>query len=285
MEKKLIVFDIDGTLLNSKKEINSSLVKTINKIKSLGHYVILATGRAIGESTTKIVNELKLDNYIISVNGNFIYDIKNDKLYSHGKTLDHYVRHKFIEIAKKFKRQLIAYNNYGELRRYYFGINQETDIHDQDYFNNGVEVKEFNDSKNLEDFIFNENAPIVHLGFKAEKDIINQAIYELEDIKTKKLGHISVVGRVFIDVDSNNINKYSAIKQVSKLLNIENKNIIAFGDSYNDLEMLKNVGKGFLMGNAIDSLKEQFNKEQIIGDNNTDAISNVLIKELELEIQ
>lgn len=284
MKKKLIVFDIDGTILNKKKEVNLSTINAIKKAKEKGHIVILATGRTIGESVNKLINDLSLDQFVIFVNGNFIYDIKSKKIESNGNELDFNIRQKFIEIAKKYRRQLIAYNINGDLRRYYFGDNQLKDIQDEDYFNNGVEVLEFDDIDELDSFIFNESLPIVHLGFKAEKDIINKAINEFDYIKQNELAHISIVGKVFIDADSNGINKYFAINKVAKLLDINNEDIIAFGDSYNDLEMLKNVGKGFLMGNAIESLKNQFNETNIIGDNNSDAIFETLVKELELEI-
>ena len=52
-----------------------------------------------------------------------------------------------------------------------------------------------------------------------------------------------------------NTNKATAIEKLAKYFNIEQKDIIAFGDGDNDIEMLKYAGVGVAMDNAIDKLK------------------------------
>ena len=62
-------------------------------------------------------------------------------------------------------------------------------------------------------------------------------------------------------------------------------NVVCFGDDINDLSMIQMAGHGIVMGNANEILKEK--ADEIIGDNNSDAISKVIdriIKENEQEI-
>ena len=47
MEKYLIALDLDGTLLNSKKEICPDTLKYLHHLDSLGHIIVIATGRPI----------------------------------------------------------------------------------------------------------------------------------------------------------------------------------------------------------------------------------------------
>jgi len=71
-------------------------------------------------------------------------------------------------------------------------------------------------------------------------------------------------------------NKATAVKTLCSLWNIDLKDTIAFGDNYNDVEMLKTVGHGFLMGNAPDELKEIIKTHTY--DNNNDGIYYALLE-------
>ena len=62
-----------------------------------------------------------------------------------------------------------------------------------------------------------------------------------------------------IEVFKSDTNKATAIEQLAKHFNIEQKDIIAFGDGDNDIEMLTYAGTGVAMDNAIDKLKEVAN--------------------------
>ncbi len=67
-------------------------------------------------------------------------------------------------------------------------------------------------------------------------------------------------------------------EEISKLEGIDTKDIIAFGDGFNDLEMLSVVGKGCIMENASEKLKKALPKNEIIGKNTEDAVANYLKK-------
>ena len=72
------------------------------------------------------------------------------------------------------------------------------------------------------------------------------------------------------------ITKATAIQTLCSMWGIDIKNAIAFGDNYNDVEMLEAVGHGYLMGNAPDELKERIKKHT--RDNNNDGIYYALLE-------
>ncbi|MFP7737476.1 HAD family hydrolase [Priestia aryabhattai] len=72
----------------------------------------------------------------------------------------------------------------------------------------------------------------------------------------------------------NNTSKGKAVLEVADQLNIDKSEIISFGDSYNDLEMISSTGLGVAMGNACDQLKEVAN--YITKSNKDDGVAYVL---------
>ena len=80
---------------------------------------------------------------------------------------------------------------------------------------------------------------------------------------------------IYIEADSYGISKWNGCSYIQKKLSITNENTYAFGDSENDLIILKNVGNPVLMGNANDWMKNEI--QNIIDDNNSDAIAKYLL--------
>ena len=72
------------------------------------------------------------------------------------------------------------------------------------------------------------------------------------------------------------VNKAETLKKVLKILDIKPEEVIAFGDSMNDYEMLSLVGKPFIMGNASKRLIEALPNVEVIGNNNEDGIGEKL---------
>ena len=78
-----------------------------------------------------------------------------------------------------------------------------------------------------------------------------------------------------IEVSSKNVSKYAAIKKLADLLNIKNDEIVAFGDSPNDLDMIKNCGFGVSMKNALDEVKK-VSDATTVKDHNDDGMTDFL---------
>ena len=84
--------------------------------------------------------------------------------------------------------------------------------------------------------------------------------------------------QTLLEIVLKGVSKASAVKIVAQEYGVDLQNCIAFGDNFNDEEMLKEVGYPFLMGNAPAELKQRFSSEQITADNNHDGVAEALEK-------
>ena len=76
MSIKLVAVDIDGTLLNNKREITPEVFSAVQDAKAAGVKIVIATGRPI-PGVQKLLEDLKLnqpDNYVVTFNGGLVQD-------------------------------------------------------------------------------------------------------------------------------------------------------------------------------------------------------------------
>ena len=95
---------------------------------------------------------------------------------------------------------------------------------------------------------------------------------EIENRLKKEFPCLSIVrsSDILIEIMNKNISKGESIEFLCKKWDIDIKETVAFGDHFNDLEMLEKVGKPFLMENAPQELKERI--ENVTFSNNADGI-------------
>lgn len=85
-----------------------------------------------------------------------------------------------------------------------------------------------------------------------------------------------LTNKIFVDVNPLNVNKAKVIIYLKEKYNLDYSNIFTFGDSGNDIEMLKLTKNSFAMANATNTAKIAANN--VIGDHNSNAIYDVIIK-------
>ncbi|ALJ23039.1 hydrolase [Lactobacillus gallinarum] len=97
---------------------------------------------------------------------------------------------------------------------------------------------------------------------------------------TDKFPDLSFVrsSRTSLEVVLKGVSKASAVKILAEEYKVPLKDCIAFGDNYNDEEMLEEVGHPVLMGNAPAELKEKISLDHVTLDNNHDGIAEALAK-------
>jgi HAD superfamily hydrolase (TIGR01484 family) len=81
MKYKLLVLDVDGTLLNSNKELSKPTLATLLKVQQMGIRIVLASGRSTF-GLQELIDKLELKNnggYILAYNGGQVIDVKEDK--------------------------------------------------------------------------------------------------------------------------------------------------------------------------------------------------------------
>ncbi len=242
MDIKLLISDIDGTLLNEKKEITEYTKKALNNFVKEGKQLILATGRA-HVSAKKILDSIGLEGIVISYNGAKIIDTKNNEVIYHNPIKEEITR-KLIEYSKKKNVHLNLY-----IGNDWFVENKESEK--STFYKNlsKIEPKEI-------DFYDLEKVETTKALFFEEYDKLK----EIESELSKEIGEyvdFTYSSSYFLEILNKGVNKGTAVKKVIDILDISKDNCIAFGDELNDYEMLKYVKYGVAMGNANEKLKNE----------------------------
>lgn len=230
---KLIVFDIDGTILDAENQVCKKLIEIVLYLQKHGYMFTLASAR-IPQSVIQVAKQLNILNHIISLNGSFITDHTNDSIYS--KT---FPIASISEIIKKLSPKIS--------RNYYY---------EYDWI---IESK--SKFSKIETAIFKElSIPKNNLTHSYVNKICLNGKYDLL-LKAKQfiLKNTNLLVEFshenYLEI-SNNISKLDGLTYYANHLNINTNEIIAFGDGENDISMLSGVGLGVAMGNAKKHIKE-----------------------------
>lgn len=263
--KKMIVTDLDGTLLKIDKSITDNSIEYLSKLKEQGYIIVIATGRILA-SAINVTKQAKFANYIISDNGSIIYNVETKKI----------IFESYLD-ADKVKEICSYYNKY-ENEIDYIDV---CDInHYKKYTNKKYDDFDFSITiENKEDYMsYSNNVTHISLMFSSDELIdkiseeLNSSVLDLNyTIMRDSFSKVKC-----IEISNKNISKYSAIKKVSEIENISNENITAFGDGLNDIDMLTNCGVGVAMGNALEEVKKVANHITI--SHNDEGVIHYLIE-------
>lgn len=241
---KIIAIDLDGTLLNSKKEITDLNKQAIKEAQDLGIKVVIATGRPY-KGILGVIKELELDNtdnYVLCFNGGIIYHLlTNEIVYSSTIT------------GKEIKR---LYNESLKLNIniHAFRSNQELIAPKQSVCTDIEKNLNKIDVSYLDFNTIDDEDLFIKVMLIDPEEILNEVIPKVD-----KYWHenFSVVrsAKVFLEFSNLKANKGVGLQVLSSILNIELKNTVAIGDAENDLSMIKAAGCGVAMQNATDLIK------------------------------
>lgn len=260
---KLIAIDLDGTLLNSKGFISEEDKKAIKKAQDNGIEVILASGRS-KDSVKNFALEINSNKYLIAGNGALAYDMrKNKDIYD--KSIK---KRDVLKILKICEDNSIFYSLHTKASILTKSLNYSPLIYHCENLSKPEEKKtSINVIPNLYEYVKSNNREkYLKITIQdADKSIFGNIIKKLKQVRnvdvlevehsTKKTIKIANEKELemqyyYTEITRKNINKWSAIKAVSKKMRIIPKNIVAIGDNINDKEMVENAGLGISMGKS-----------------------------------
>ncbi|WFD09551.1 Cof-type HAD-IIB family hydrolase [Tepidibacter hydrothermalis] len=252
MKYKLIVTDMDGTLLSDHKEITKENKKALKKATEIGVKVAIATGR-IYTSARYYANLLELDAPIVACNGAIIREEKtNNTLYKN--TMNEEDCKKVVNICDRLGVYYHFYNDTGfyckELK---YSSLQYSKWNENQLEENRVNIKVMDDPIK---FIQNTDGILKFVIIDDDLDKLDEVRKELEkidNIEVSKSWHNN------IEVMNNGVSKGEAVKKLAEHFGVKQEEIITFGDNFNDLSMIEYAGMGVAMGNSEDKVKEKAN--------------------------
>ena len=285
---KLITIDIDGTLLNSYGEITDENKEAIQNALDKNIDVVLTSGR-MPKAILPIAKEINSTKYLISGNGAAIYDIRNDKMiYS-----NYMSKKKVLEIIDICEKNSIYYNiytndevltkslNYNIL--YYYHENKKKSEDKKIKINIIKNLREYVEEYDGDDFLkftICDSDEMVFKGMmKKLKTIKDTEVLEVSHMskKTIKLGNEDLeVSYYYTEITNKNVNKWSAIEELIKILKIKKDEVMAIGDNINDKEMVENAGTGVVTENGSPLMKEIADK--VVSSNNDSGVAEAIEK-------
>ena len=285
---KLVVIDLDGTMLNSYGIVTENTKNTIKKIEEQGIEVIIASGRPI-DSIKEIAKEIESKNYFIAGNGAIIYDIKKDKII-YEKTLS---KEKVLEIIKICEENSISYNVYTEKEILATSLKYNVLYYHKENLKKEENKKtKINIVKNMYEYIKNkEDARYLKITICDEsKTVFNSIIRKLKELKEIEILEVSHMARktirqgteefsisyYYTEISEENVDKWNAIEFLIEKLNINKNEIMAIGDNSNDKNMIENAGLGIAMKQSSPSVINI--ADEVTDGNNEEGVAKILQK-------
>lgn len=243
---KLIAIDMDGTLLDSQKEIPVENIQAIQEAAAAGIKIVLCTGRprsGIVPHFEKL--GLSEEKYIIMNNGCSTYETKNWTLLQY-ESLSHTELEDLFQVSKDFPDVTLTLT--GE-KTYYVVGNEVPDLVAYD----AGTVYMVAEAKSLEE-IFAEGQVIFEAMYMAESNPLDDFQNAMEESLSQHYSTVRSQDYIF-EIMPQGATKASGLKHLAEKLGIDPEQIMALGDAANDIEMLEFVGQSVAMGNASDDIK------------------------------
>lgn len=262
-EYKLVFSDIDGTLLNSSYQIDRNTLMSIKELQNNGVVFVLVSARnPLG--IYPIMNKYALRCPIIAFSGALILDEEGNILFNKG-------------IPKENIDEIIDF-----IEREHFDLSWCIYAQDEWIVKNKSDPRIVREETIVE--AQSKQGSIADI----ENDEINKIlcicnstfILDIERKLKQKFPEYSIVksSDILIEIMEKGITKASGIEYFCKRCGVDLQQTIAFGDNYNDVEMLESVGLGVLMGNAPEALKLKMAATMVTDDNNHNGIYHALKK-------
>lgn len=216
---KLIALDMDGTLLTSEEKVTERTRKAIKQAMDKDVHVVISTGRWLS-SCYPYAESLELDSYLVTSNGGEIWTMEKELIERH--TIEPEMMEKMWDLGNQYDMGcwMVA----------------------TDAVWRGERPDDFSEHKWLK-IGFDSHLPanleklIEDLSYYNELELTNSQPHNLE-------------------VNPKGVHKGSALSKVCAKLGITMDEVMAAGDSLNDMKMIQQSGLGVAMGNAQEAIKK-----------------------------
>lgn len=259
----MLVLDLDGTLTNSKKEISARTKATLIKAQQKGITIVLASGRPT-YGIVPLAEELQLakyGGYILSFNGGTIINWKTKEVIHESVISNEKLPH-LHDIAAQNDVQIISYHN-----EHIIAETLDNEYINYESFLNKMPIKMVESFTEALQF----PVPKCLIVGKPEK------LEVLEKEMNSMFGFEMSIYRsepFFLELMPSNIDKAQSLQRLLNYTGNTREEMMACGDGFNDLSMIKFAGMGVAMANAQPAVKEA--SDYITLSNEEDGVAHVV---------
>ena len=260
---QVVASDLDGTLLSPEHRLTPYAKETLRLLTSRGIHFVFATGRHHVD-VGQIRDNLEIEAYMITSNGARVHDTAGNLVFTHNLDRD------------------IATDLFGMMHNHPDII---TNIYrDDEWF---ISRHRPDEMRFFQEAVFQyslyepgllESEGISKVFFTCDT---HETLLPLEQAINARWGdrvNVSFSTLTCLEVMAGGVSKGHALEAVSKAMGYNLASCIAFGDGMNDKEMLSMAGKGCIMDNAHQRLKDLLPELEVIGSNADDAVPRYLRK-------
>lgn len=259
---KMIVMDLDDTLLNDELQISDYTKKVIFNAQKKGIKIVLASGRPTA-AIMPYAEELNLaenDGYVISYNGAIATKCST---------------------KEEILRKTLTWENIDLLTE----IHSERDVFIHTYINEEVITPKHNihtdfegrltglPVKEVSNFRETIKSEVVKILLLEEPEKLKKIETELKPVIGDSMS-MNISKPFFLEFTNKEVDKDKTIDFLCKQINISKNEVMAIGDSYNDLTMIKGCGFGVVMSNGRSEVKKH--AKHITHCNNTDGVATAI---------
>ncbi len=261
MQYKMLVLDMDDTLLTDDHQVSVRNQKMIRLAQEMGVYVVLASGRPT-PAMLSYAKDLGLDqfgSYILSYNGAVITAMQSGEVIFEQSIQPQHV-HELYDFSVAHQVHLVTYLD-GEIIATGASPYVEIEAHIT-----GMPLRI------VSDFKATVQKPVVKCIMLEEPSYLAKVAQTLKNVCSHK--SITTSKPFFLEIMEWGIDKAASLARLAAQLNIDASEIIAVGNASNDLSMIQYAGLGVWVDNVEESLRHH--ADVIVASNNNDGVAEVI---------
>lgn len=266
MEYQLLATDLDGTLLNAKKEISSENIKAINRALEMGKHVIFSTGRALGE-VEQFFPLFPTMRYVLCESGGLLYDRQEKRVISR-QVLDPAITLEVLRYAEP-RDIMIQVMMEGE------SIISKKNIALLEHYRNEYLREHFSHHVHLVDDVV---AYCRSGNYLVEKICLYHPDTTARVQTLERLQHLDLTAafseRTSLELTPIGVDKGKGLRKLCEELHIPMEQVIAVGDAPNDLAVLQTAGLALAVGNASEEVKQVCHA--VVADNEHNGVKEAI---------
>lgn len=260
---KIIMCDLDGTLLDENERLTIKTIQTMRRIKEKGYLFGLATGRPMC-SVEKLMTQFEVSgvvDMVVALNGGHIKDYVLQKE-EHHYLIDGHLIKKVVQHFEGFPVNFGVYLDDSLAVMYDDALAKRLALSDQIPY----QVVDFNKIYNSQQ----SKLIVITDPMDMKKVVFHGDLFHDPQLKSLQAGKIEY------EYMHPQLSKSFGLNQICEWHHFTLENMLAFGDADNDADMIKNAGIGVAMANASDLTKSV--ADDITLSHQEDGVADYLLK-------
>lgn len=259
MPIRLVAIDLDDTLLDRRTSVSPRAVAAIRQAVAQGVTVTVATGRMYA-SALPYARQLGLDVPLITYNGALVKASLSGEVLYH-RTIE---RDLAVAIMELFRSRNWYIQSYVDDVLYVKEVNDQTRAYEET-----VKMK----AVSMGESFYTKALPPTKLLALARPEEIQERYQTVRRHFGDRL-YVALSKPTYLEMTHPAVNKGVALSYLAQKLGIDRREVMAIGDSQNDLDMIEFAGWGVAMGNATDLVKSK--ADAVTAANDADGVAEAI---------